>query len=227
MTSRKKIIQAVGAGALLALFAGSASAALLNSGFESPDASDGDVPGTSGWETFEFVFTNNTTGPGFGPVSHGDNAGTLGAGTQSLKMFGPWTTDAVSGALQSDNSVVAGQAYEVEAWAMNWVGDPFQNLAILQLQFTDGDGNVLKEFNQPADTLGTLGYVDLSEPQDGADVSDWTRMAVSGIAPPGTQSATIYLLHVPSHCINSGHRVIMRRTSGHPNSATTRISRRG
>jgi hypothetical protein len=196
MTSRKKIIQAVGAGALLALFAGSASAALLNSGFESPDASDGDVPGTSGWETFEFVFTNNTAGPGFGPVSHGDNAGTLGAGYQSLKMFGPWTTGAVSGALQSDNSVVAGQAYEVEAWAMNWVGDPFQNLAILQLQFTDGDGNVLKEFNQPADTLGTLGYVDLSEPQDGADVSDWTRMAVSGIAPTGTESATIYLLHV-------------------------------
>ena len=204
MTSRKKIIQAVGAGALLALFAGSASAALLNSGFESPDASDGDVPGTSGWETFEFVFTNNTTGPGFGPVSHGDNAGTLGAGYQSLKMFGPWTTDAVSGALQSDNSVVAGQAYEVEAWAMNWVGDPFQNLAILQLQFTDGDGNVLKEFNQPADTLGTLGYVDLSEPQDGADVSDWTRMAVSGIAPPGTQSATIYLLHVQTGPVTGG-----------------------
>ena len=36
-----------------------------------------------------------------------------------------------------------------------------------------------------------------------------------------------YELYEPSHCINSGHRVIMRRTSGHPNSATTRISRRG
>ena len=200
MTSRKKIIQAVGAGALLALFAGGASAALLNSGFEDPDASGGDVAGsTDEWETFEFVYTNNTTGPGSGPVSHGDNAGTLGAGYQSLKMFGPWTTGAVSGAYQSDNSVVAGQAYEVEAWAMNWVGDPFQNLAILQLQFTDGldgTGNVLDEINQPADTLGTPGYVDLSVAQDGADVSDWTRMAVSGIAPPGTQSAKIYLLHV-------------------------------
>lgn len=200
MISRKKIIQAVGAGALLALFAGSASAALLNSGFESPDASGGDVPSTNEWETFEFVYTNNTAGPGFGPVSHGDNAGTLGAGTQSLKMFGPWATGAVSGAFQSDNSVVAGQAYEVEAWAMNWVYDPFQNLAILQLQFwdgLDGTGNQLgPNIDQFADTLGTPGYVDLSVPQDGADVSDWTRMAVSGIAPPGTQSATIYLLHI-------------------------------
>ena len=196
MTSRKKIIQAVGAGALLALFAGGASAALLNSGFENPDASGGDVPGTQEWDTFEFVYTNNTAGPSFGPVSHGDNAGTLGAGTQSLKMFGPWETGLASFAFQSYNSVVAGQEYEVEAWAMNWDPDSFQNLAILQLQFTDGAGNVLDVFNQPADTLGTPGYVDLSVPQDGADVSDWTRMAVSGIAPLGTQSATIYLLHV-------------------------------
>ena len=172
MTSRKKIIQAVGAGALLALFAGGASAALLNSGFENPDASGGDVPGTQEWDTFEFVYTNNTAGPSFGPVSHGDNAGTLGAGTQSLKMFGPWETGLASFAFQSYNSVVAGQEYEVEAWAMNWDPDSFQNLAILQLQFTDGAGNVLDVFNQPADTLGTPGYVDLSVPQDGADVSD-------------------------------------------------------
>ena len=101
MTSRKNIIQAVGAGALLALFVSSASAALLNSGFESPDASGGDVAGTDDWTTFENVFTNNTTGPqcdepvfSCTPVSHGDNAGTLGEGTQSLKMFGPWITGA-------------------------------------------------------------------------------------------------------------------------------------
>jgi len=201
MTSRKKIIQAVGAGALLALFASSASAALLNSGFESPDAGDGDVPGTEDWTTFENVFTNSTTGPGFGPVSHGDNAGSLGAGTQSLKMFGPFSgTGAASGAFQSDNSVVAGQTYELEAWVMNWVGDPFQNLGILLLQFWDGlDGTGTQlggNIAQFTDPFGTPDFVDLSVIQDGAEVSDWTRMSVSGIAPAGTQSATVYLLHV-------------------------------
>ena len=196
MTRREKIIQALRGGAVLTLFASSASAALSNSGFESPDARGGDVAGTDGWTTFEFVYTNNTAGPGFGPVSHGDNTGTLGAGTQSLKMFGPFIPDGVSGAYQSDDSVVAGQTYEVEAWAMNWIDDPFQNLAILQLQFTDGAGNVLAEIIQFADTLGTPGYVDLSVRQDGADVSDWPRMSVKGLAPPDTQSATIYLLHV-------------------------------
>ncbi|MDB4308049.1 hypothetical protein N9985_02040 [Gammaproteobacteria bacterium] len=211
MTSRKKIIQAVGAGALLALFASSASAALLNSGFENPDASDSDVGGTDGWTTFEDVYTNSTVGPGFGPVSHGDNAGTLGAGTQSLKMFGPFTsTGAASGAFQTDDSVVAGQTYELEAWVMNWVVDPFQNLGILQLQFWDGPngtGNQLGgNIEQVTDPFGTPGFVDLSVAQDGDEVSDWTRMSVSGIAPAGTQSATVYLLHIQTAdpCCNGG-----------------------
>jgi len=200
MTSRKKFVQAVGAGALLVLFASSASAALLNSGFESPDASGGDVGGTDGWTTFEDIYTNNTAGPGFGPVSHGDNTGTLGAGTQSLKMYGPFSgTGTAAGAYQSVE-VVAGQAYELEAWAMNWIGDPFQNLGILQLQFWDGpDGagsQLGSNINQFADTMGTPDFVDLSVIQDGAEVSDWTRMAVSGIAPAGTLSATVYLMHI-------------------------------
>ena len=37
---------------------------------------------------------------------------------------------------------------------------------------------------------------------------------------------TMNTLGYPNHCINSGRRVVMRRTSGHPNNATTRISRR-
>ena len=32
--------------------------------------------------------------------------------------------------------------------------------------------------------------------QDGAEVSDWTVMSVSAIAPAGTQSAQVLLLHV-------------------------------
>jgi hypothetical protein len=195
MTSRKKIVQAVGAGALLVLFASSASAALLNSGFESPDASGGDVGGTDDWTTFESVFTNNTAGPGFGPVSHADNAGTLGAGTQSLKMFGPFNGMDASGAFQ-DVAVTVGQGYELSAWVMNWIGDPFGNLGVLLLLFIDGDENELGEvIGQTVDPFGTAD-VDLSVIQDGADVSDWTRLAVSGVAPAGTVSARVFLLHI-------------------------------
>ena len=115
-------------------------------------------------------------------------------------MFGPFTgTGTASGASQSV-AVVAGQAYELEAWVMNWLGDPFLNLGILQLQFWDGlngTGTQLgSNINQFTDPLGTPGFVDLSVIQDGAEVSDWTRMAVSGIAPVGTQSATVFLLHI-------------------------------
>ena len=52
MTRREKIIQALRGGAVLTLFASSASAALSNSGFESPDARGGDV-----WTSPGFVDT--------------------------------------------------------------------------------------------------------------------------------------------------------------------------
>ncbi|MGB5259132.1 MAG: hypothetical protein WBO34_01255 [Gammaproteobacteria bacterium] len=87
-------------------------------------------------------------------------------------MFGPFYGGGASGTFQSDNSVVAGQAYESEAWDMNWDGDPFQNLGILQLQFRDGlngtgthlGGNI----DQFTDPSGTTGFIDLSVEQDGA-----------------------------------------------------------
>jgi hypothetical protein len=200
----RKIVTMMGTGALLALFAGSASAAFLNSGFESPEASGGNQSGTTDWSTFEFVFTNATDGPGFGPVSHADNAGTLGAGTQSLTMYGPFVNGKASGAYQAQ-SAVGGQGYELEAWAMNWVGDQFKNLAILQMSFWDapggqtGGGNNLGTFEQSADPYGTAD-VDLSVVQDGAEVSDWTRMAVSAVAPAGTQSVEAFLLHIQVGC---------------------------
>ena len=77
-------------------------AALINGTFEADNASSGNVEGATGWTDFEFVFTNNTAGPSFGPVSH--DAG----GSQSLTMFGPFTFDSASGAYQAVNTVEAG-----------------------------------------------------------------------------------------------------------------------
>jgi hypothetical protein len=191
MTIRNKILQTAGAGAFIALFACGAQANLLTNGtFETPDASGGDVEGAPGWDTFESVFTNATDGPAFGPVSH--DAG----GTQSLKMFGPFTgTGAASGASQTVPGT-AGLVYELDAWVMNWTGDPFGNLGILQLNFLDSGGNELPGGVQvTVDPFGTAD-VDLSVIQDGAEISDWTGLSLSAVAPAGTAEVEVFLLHI-------------------------------
>ena len=175
--------------------------ALINGTFEADDASAGNVPGATGWTTFEFVNTNNTAGPSDGPVSH--DVG----GSQSLTMFGPFVQGAASGAYQADNTVVGGNAYTATAYVMNWVGDPLNNLVILQLNFYDapggelGGGNKLSGFEVFADATddGTNIYLPV---QDGAEISDWTALSITEVAPAGTASADIFLLHIQ---INAGN----------------------
>jgi hypothetical protein len=189
-----KFAQIVVTGALLALSAGVAQAnQLTNGGFETDDASGGNIGGATGWTTFGSVFTTANDGPNSAPVSRDQ------PGDQSILMFGPFVPGDASGAFQSF-AVTPGLGVTLEAWVMNWVGDPFQNLGILQLTFWDGangSGNqVGGNIEQFADTLGTPGYVDLSVIQDGAEVTDWTQMLVSGVVPAGAVSAKAFLLHV-------------------------------
>ena len=169
---------------------------LLNGNIEAVDASGGDISGVFDWTTFETVFTNSTIGPAFGPVSH--DAG----GTQSIKMYGPFNPNGAAGAYQPVD-VTAGQTYDLTAYAMSWAPDPvgLGNVGILQLTFWDGpgaSGNQLGgniEFvvdSDPGSSNTTL------TPQDGADISDWTEMSVSGVAPPGAVSAQAFLLHIQS-----------------------------
>ena len=127
---------------------------LTNPTFEADDASAGNVRCNdganlnvcTGWTTFEFTFTNNTAGPGFGPVSH--DAG----GSQSLTMYGPFFQDGASGAYQADNTVEAGQSYTATAHVMNWAGDPLNNLGIMQLSFWDAPGGQAGGGNQLSTT---------------------------------------------------------------------------
>jgi beta-glucanase (GH16 family) len=46
--------------------------------------------------------------------------------------------------------------------------------------------------------------VDLSVIQDGAEISDWTRMAVTGTAPAGAVSAKAFILHIQTGCGTEG-----------------------
>ena len=165
---------------------GSAGPNLLsNPGFESPDASGGDIYCSTGWTCFNpGNYTNNTAGPSFGPVSHDT------PGAQSLKQYG------IDGGAYQEVSVTPGETYTATAWAMNWQGDPLNNLGILQLTFRDAGGNQIgPAFENFVDSVddGTNIYLPL---QDGADVSDWTEVSVTGDAPAGAVSARLLLLHV-------------------------------
>jgi hypothetical protein len=173
-------------------------------GFEPPGTNDatnasrgcvGGVLAGSTWRCFNNNFVTARDGPSSGPVSHD------GGGNQSLKQYG---TDAGA---RNHVEVSAGNSVEVSAWAMNWAGDPFNNLAILQLTFWDGpnaSGSQLGSVSQTlADTRGNHS-VDLSVIQDGADVTDWTEMSVSAVAPAGAQSAQVLLLHVLTSGTSNG-----------------------
>jgi len=165
-------------------------------GFEPPGTIDatnggkgcvGGVLAGSAWKCFNFNYVTANDSTASGPVSH--DAG----GNQSLKQYG---TDAGA---RNSFEVSAGNTVEVSAWAMNWMGDPFNNLAILQLTFWDGPNATGNQIGLPSETFAdTQGNqsVDLSVIQDGAEVTDWTEMSVSGVAPAGAQSAQVLLLHI-------------------------------
>jgi len=93
---------------------------------------------------------------------------------------------------------VPGSTYDASVWAMNWLGDPLNNLGIVQLTFWDGPngtGNVLGTTEDFVDS--TDDNVNIYLPvEDGADVTDWTEVTISATAPPGTVSAKLLLLHV-------------------------------
>jgi hypothetical protein len=169
---------------------------LLNGNIEAVDASGGDISGVFDWTTFETVFTNSTIGPASGPVSH--DAG----GTQSIKMYGPFNPNGAAGAFQPVD-VVAGQTYDLTAYAMSWDPDPLGlgNVGILQLSFWDGPG---ASGNQVGSNIEFVVDSDAGSsnttltPQDGVDISDWTEMSVSGVAPAGAVSAKAFLLHIQS-----------------------------
>jgi hypothetical protein len=165
-------------------FAQLGNAAPLNPSFESPDASNGDIGGSADWVFFNGVFTtSNNYMPGGGPVNPNAHSG-----TQVLKQFG-----ADGGALQRV-AAAAGDKVDASVYAMNWAGDPFGNLFILEIGFFDQGGGNIGTAPVFADPFGTQQY-DL-QPQDGADLDDWTQMVTSAIAPDGTAEAQILLIHI-------------------------------
>jgi hypothetical protein len=150
-----------------------ASAGLVNPGFEQGDASAGDFSGAPGWGNFNFAFTTRQAARG-------------GAPGQSLKMFGSFSNDFVSGAVQSLAASPGEQwkasAYAFDAGAADPDGIKGNNFSLVILQFFNGGTNI----------------GEIASPQFNASAPDqeWIEVSASGIAPAGTTAAQILLLHV-------------------------------
>jgi hypothetical protein len=187
MAIKGKTVQLFGAATLIALFAGSAQAMLVNSSFESPDASAAEQGCPDGWGCFNSSFTQSNL---WDPAPPGDQENpTAHSGSQILKQFG---NDA--GATQRI-AVSPGEKVEASVYAQNWSGDPWTQLFLLQIAYFDGGNNNLGADEIFANSDGAEGHIELL-PQDGAEITDWTLMEVSGIAPAGSVEAQILLLHI-------------------------------
>jgi hypothetical protein len=166
-----KFVTALAVGALA--FAPVATAGLVNAGFEDGNAQPNqDVFGAPGWGGFNSHFTTEQAAR---------------TGTQSLKIFGPFSPFGGAGAVQGI-SASPGQLIEASAWGFDaGAADPdgFQgtNFGVVQLRFADAANN-------------TLGVIDSAPINASAPDQVWVFMSASGVAPAGTTTAEIILLHV-------------------------------
>jgi hypothetical protein len=189
----KKMVSMIGTGAAIALFSFSAHANVLtNPSFESPDASAEFQNCSAGWTCFNNSLTgSNNFMPGgsfFTPTAQD--------GTQVLKQYG---VDA--GAFQ-DTAANPGDTVDASVYAMNWTGDEFQNVFLLQIFALDAGGNNISGGFAPFAQVvaaapvvgGTPDYV--LNPTNGGNDFDWTQMMVSAVMPAGTASTRIQLIHI-------------------------------
>ena len=180
MTMRTKILRVAGAGAMIALFAGNASANLLtNPGFDAQDASSGDIFGSTGWSTFGSGFTSSS-------VFDSGNTPLADSPDNVFKAFGPG-----SGATQSF-AATEGDVFSGSAVGQNFVGDPFNEPGklLLQIVFRDANGgfagtqaggNAAPGFN-----IFDGNVVDWTDPTDNV----WRTLGV-GTAPAPDNTASV------------------------------------
>jgi hypothetical protein len=155
----------------MSLFLGTAAhAALTNPGFETDNASGGDVIGATGWGAgFNANFTTATQ-------AH--------TGSQSLKVFGPFFQFGGAGTTQAQPAIV-GTSYTASAYAMTPTSDSINgsNFAAVKVEFLDGSNTVIGSFESA--------HLTAASPFD-----TWTLLSATGAAPAGTVNAQIVLVHV-------------------------------
>ena len=163
-------IAALGMSALTS--AASAQNVLTNPGFETDNASAGDVAGPpTGWNGFNASFTTRSVTPN--------------SGLQDLKVFGPFFDGGGAGVVQGGFAASPGQAWTASAFFRDDSSDAMQgtNFAVAQLQFLDASNTVLATDESPHFTAAN-------------PLNTWTLESANGVAPAGTATAQIVLVHV-------------------------------
>jgi hypothetical protein len=167
---------------------------LVNSGFETDDATGGDAFGATGWTAFGggTFTTDGTNGPGAFPNCCSPVAL---SGVNSFKVFN------ISGAYQSF-AATAGDVFAMSGYGLNFGSDPLlsSSQAFLQIAFFDAnglpagteaagnaapffnlfDGNPV-DANTPQDVWTALGVITAPAPDNTAEV----RFIVLGLAGAG------------------------------------------
>lgn len=163
------LIGAASLAAVLGLTSASHAVVLANPGFEVDNASVNDVAGATGWGGFNDRFTT---------------AATAHTGTQSLKIYGPFSQGGGAGVVQGAFAASPGQLWSATAFAENFSGDPMlgANFAISKIEFLGASG-VLGAFESP--------QINSTTPQN-----TWVPLTASGIAPAGTTGVQLVLVHV-------------------------------
>ena len=167
------------------LLAGTAQAGvvanlLTNGSFESPDVAAGaETGGSTGWGSFNSTFTNQAF-----PAQDGE---------QTLKVFGPFFHGGGSGVVQGGFVATDGQTWEASAWLRNPSTDAIgqNNFAVVKVEFLNGSNAVIGAFES-------------SQFNSTAPTDVWTPVSVQGIAPAGTATAQIVLVHVQLDPIDGG-----------------------
>lgn len=173
----KKVILSGAAAIVMGLGATSQAANLLtNAGFQTPDASAGDVANAPGapWAGFNQGSLRLTT------------ASQSNLTPQSIKTFGPF--DGIGGGVGATQTVAAtaGLNYTSSIYAKQLTGDALagNNFGVVQLSFLNASST------QIGTTLG-------STPFNAASAKDaWIQLSVSGVAPAGTAFARIGFVQV-------------------------------
>lgn len=189
--SKSRLIAAAGALAGSMFLTSNLVAAnlLTNPGFEANDASSGDVAGASGWGSFNFTFTSTS-------------AGGQGGSAQALKAYGPWFQYGGSGVVQGGFAATEGQEWEASAWMMTATADRLSgpNFAVVKIEFLNASSSVIASAE--------------SAPINAASAPDtWALYTASGVAPAGTATAQIVLVHVQMNNPPSGGSVVFDNAS--------------
>ena len=108
-------------------------------------------------------------------------------GSFTAKMFGPSIgSQADQVLLQQVSGITPGELYTLSGSVQHQAVAPLgnENIILIQMVFRDAGGNALEAVEQTALTPGV-------SPTD-----EWIESSVSGIAPAGTASMTVALLHI-------------------------------